>query len=82
MNNLDQIKERIRKLLNLANDDAAMGGEVRNAIAFAERLMATHHLSEADLPNGNRKFRDEVLHGLDVVVDCFVPSVTFITELG
>ena len=34
----DRIKERIRKLLQLAGDDAAMGNEIENALRFARRL--------------------------------------------
>ena len=45
----DRIKERIRKLLQLAGDDAAMGNEIENALRFARRLMLEHHISEADL---------------------------------
>ncbi len=45
----DRIKERIRKLLHLAGDDAAMGNEIDNALRFARRLMLEHNLSEADL---------------------------------
>ncbi len=45
----DRIKATIRKLLDLAGDDAAMEGEVANALKFARRLMLRHHVSEEDL---------------------------------
>ena len=43
------IKDQIRKILNIANDDAASEAEVENALAIAARLMDKHHLSEDDL---------------------------------
>jgi len=46
---VDNVKARIRKLLNLAENDAATEGEVANAVAFAQRLMAEHHLSEHEV---------------------------------
>lgn len=46
---LKQIKQKVKKLLNLGNDPAAFDGEVRNAMAAAQRMMDQHHLSEADL---------------------------------
>ena len=49
MTDLDRVKERIRKLLNLANNDAAMGLEVDNALKFARRLMLEHNVSESDV---------------------------------
>ena len=46
---LEQAKDTIRKLLNLAADDGAAEGEVDNALRFADRLMRAHHLSEDDI---------------------------------
>jgi hypothetical protein len=46
---LDGIKDRIRKLLNLAKDNSAADGEIENAMRFAARLMDSHNLSEADV---------------------------------
>ena len=43
------VKDQIKKILNIANDDAASEAEVENALAIAARLMAKHHLSEDDL---------------------------------
>ena len=43
-----QVKDTIRKLLNLAANDAATEGEVNNAIRFARKLMLQHQLSEDD----------------------------------
>jgi hypothetical protein len=45
----DKIREKIRKLLNLANDPGAMKGEIDNAMRFANRLMMQHNLSEEDV---------------------------------
>jgi hypothetical protein len=44
-----EIKDRIRKLLNVAQNDAATEGEIDNALRFAKQLMDKHHLDEADL---------------------------------
>ena len=46
--NLDRIKDRIRKLLNVAADDAASDGEIANAITAARNLMHAYQLEEAD----------------------------------
>ena len=44
-----RIKQRIRKLLDLASDDAAADGEIDNALRFARRLMLENAISEEDL---------------------------------
>lgn len=49
MTNLEQVKDTVRKLLNLARNDAATDGEINNALKFAQRMMSEHHLSEDDL---------------------------------
>lgn len=49
MLSIDKVKDRVRKLLNLAHDDAAAEGEIDNALRFAKQLMDEHHLSEDDL---------------------------------
>jgi hypothetical protein len=46
MNNRDQIKARIAKLLGLAENSAAAEGEIENAMRFARRLMDMHAVSE------------------------------------
>lgn len=46
---LEQAKDTIRKLLNLADNDAAAEGEIDNAFHFADRLMRAHHLSMTDV---------------------------------
>lgn len=46
---VDRIKDRVRKLLNLASNDAAAEGEIENALAFAQRLMDEHHIRESDV---------------------------------
>ena len=48
----DAVINRIRKLLNLANDNGASEGEIENALKFAKDLMEKHDLAEAeDLSN-------------------------------
>lgn len=47
--NQDRIARKIRKLLAIAEDDAASAAEVQNAMGFARRLMDAHHVSEDDL---------------------------------
>jgi hypothetical protein len=46
---LDQVKDTIAKLLNLAKNDGAAKGEVENALRFADRMMRQHHLTEDDI---------------------------------
>jgi len=46
---LKDAKEKIRKLLNLADDDAAAQGEIDNALRFARRLMLKHNVDQDDL---------------------------------
>ena len=45
----EAVKDRIRKLLALANDAGASRGEIDNASRFAARLMTEYQLSSADL---------------------------------
>lgn len=47
--NIERIKERIRKLFNLASNDAAAEGEITNALKAAHELMLAHQLSEDDV---------------------------------
>jgi len=48
--NLQAIKERLRKLLNVAKEGSnATEGEMNNAMVMATRLMAKHHLDPSDL---------------------------------
>lgn len=53
--NLERIKDTIRKMLDLAKDDAATEGEIRNALHFAQKLMDQHNLSEEDLPDADNR---------------------------
>jgi len=46
---VERVKNRIRKLLNVAKNDAATEGEIDNALRFAKDMMDSHHLSEEDL---------------------------------
>jgi len=47
--NINQVKDTIRNLLNLASNDAAAEGEVANALEFAQKMMAKYHLNESDI---------------------------------
>jgi hypothetical protein len=49
MSQIDKVKDRIRKLLNLAENDAATEGEINNAVNFAQRLMQEHHITQEDI---------------------------------
>jgi hypothetical protein len=53
--NLENVKDTIRKLLNLA-DSSTFEGEIANALKFAHRLMSEHHLKPADV---NEQVADE-----------------------
>lgn len=58
---IEQVKDTIRKLLNLARNDAAAEGEINNAIRFARRMMNQHNLSEEDLAeNPEQSFREQM----------------------
>lgn len=46
---MEKIKDRIKKLLNLAEDQGAFDGEVDNALRFARRLMLRHNVTQEDL---------------------------------
>ena len=48
-----RIKDRIRKLLNLAGDDAATDAEVESAMRHARRLMLEHSLTEDEVRTVN-----------------------------
>jgi hypothetical protein len=56
MSNLETVKSRIRKLLNLAGDDAAADGEIDNALAAARRLMLEHSINEADVKTAEEAY--------------------------
>ena len=58
MNTIDKAKDTIRKLLDLAADDAAAENEIENAIRFARKLMDKHNLSEDDLPQADERIID------------------------
>lgn len=50
--NINEIKEKIRLMLNLANPDKNNAeGEINNAMRFAAKLMAQYHISESDMEN-------------------------------
>lgn len=49
MSDLNRIKERIRKLLNLAADDGAAEGEIENALRTAREMMLAHQLDEDEV---------------------------------
>lgn len=51
-NTRDKALQTVRDLLNLANNDAAAEGEIRNAMKFATRLMEEHQISDEDVALG------------------------------
>jgi len=52
--NLEGVKDTIRKLLRLAENDAATEGEIDNALRFAHRLMTRHFLTREDIGDLNQ----------------------------
>lgn len=52
--NLDKVKERIRKLLAIADDDRDADGEVSAAMALAEKALQEYHLTRADIEAENK----------------------------
>jgi len=62
----DRIIDKIRKLLNLANNDAATEGERDNALRMAYNLIAKHNLDMSDIkdqPEEQRQDFAEVFYG-------------------
>ena len=62
-NNIQKVKDRLAKLLNLTEENGASKGEVDNALKIATQLMAKHQLSREDIdlenasdPTKNVKF--------------------------
>jgi len=47
--NLDKVKDRIRKLLAIANDDSSADGEISAAMKLAEEALEKYHLDRADV---------------------------------
>ena len=58
--NVERVKDTIRKLLNLAANDAATEGEVNNAIRFARKLMLEHQLSDDDCKAGDESDEERI----------------------
>lgn len=58
--NIEAIKSKIQKLLNLAHDDAASLNEADNALRFARRLMLNNNVSESDIAELKSKDPHEV----------------------
>lgn len=56
---IDAVKIRIRKLLNLAENDAAADGEIDNALRFARKLMLEHNIEEGDVRSVEEVAMDE-----------------------
>ena len=52
MSSQSKVLERIRKCLNLANDDGAMAGEIKSALKFAKRLMNQHGVTIEEVEAG------------------------------
>lgn len=48
-NDIDRIKEKIRALINLGEDDGATEAEAENAMRFARRLMLQHNVTQEDM---------------------------------
>lgn len=46
---IESVKDRIRKLLNVAQNDASTEGEIDNALRAAKAMMDKQHLTEEDL---------------------------------
>ncbi len=60
----DRIREKIRKLLNLAENDAAMGLEIDNAIRMARQLMVEHNISEGEVRSaGEERSPEDIVRG-------------------
>lgn len=70
MADIDKIKDRVRKLLNLAADDGAAEGEIDNALRAARRLMLNHQLSEDDVATAAEDLRTPEQVAADTKYGC------------
>lgn len=52
MNNIDAIKDKLRKLFRVAENDASTDGEIDNALRAAECIMNTYNLERDDVFEG------------------------------
>lgn len=71
----DKIKDRIRKLLNLANDPGAFQGEIENAVAAARKLMNNHNISEAELMEENVSVEEQARRSKYAQQDTYTAGV-------
>lgn len=55
---MDKIKDKIKKLLNLAENDGAFDGEVDNALRFARRLMLRHNVTQEEAKDAHEVAAD------------------------
>lgn len=46
---IENIKEKLKKLLSISKDDSASENEIESSLRIAARLMQSYHLSEEDL---------------------------------
>jgi len=53
--NEQKVKDRVRKLLNLAENDAASEGEIQNAMRAAQAYMDEYHIEREDLREDDAK---------------------------
>lgn len=72
----DKVKDKIRKLLTLANDPGAFEGEVNNALRFARRLMVEHNIKESDVNKPQDKKNPEDFEYQQVNVYSFGRDLT------
>lgn len=57
---LENAKDKIRKLLRVAENDAATDGEIENAMRAAQALMHAYHLSEEEVKNQPEDVKREI----------------------
>lgn len=76
----ERIASKIRKLLAIAEDDAASAEEIQNAMNFAQRLMASHHLTEEDLAHEPADDYAKVDEGVMKEYRCFLGGKVFYWE--
>lgn len=60
MSDIEQIKNRIKKLMAYANDGAASDGEIENALAHATRLIDAHHLDKTEFTEEDTKREEKM----------------------
>lgn len=73
----EKIKDRIRKLLNLAGNEGAMQGEIDNALRFAAQLKLKHNIADSELKKPDEKPKTARERARDDYAYCKMHSTSY-----